>query len=144
MRRWRRIAGLLVLLFTLTACGYGPVVKQETAGGELKSPDPARYGTLRITWVREVRNPRGLSRFPDGGRVRDVAWYAILTQVWAGGQREVARINLKPVRSGEYGDLIEFHSEWPAANRMTYRIRNGFLAPSVVTTEGEVQLQPLP
>jgi hypothetical protein len=144
MRKWRWGAGLLALLLILTACGYGPVVKKETPGPELKSPDPGQYGTLKITWVRESRSPRGLSRFPDGGKPRDVAWYAIVHQVGLSGQREVKRIDLQPVRSGDYGDLIDFHTEWPAANRMIYRIRNGYLAPSVKTTEGEVQLQPLP
>lgn len=144
MRWWQRSTGLVALMLVLTACGYSPVVKKETPGPVLKSPDPGQYGTLQITWVRESRNPRGLSRFPDGGKPIDVAWYAIVRQVGPSAEREVQRIDLQPVRSGDYGDLVEFHAEWPAPNRMTYRIRNGYLEPKVKTTEGEVKLQPLP
>jgi hypothetical protein len=140
---WRWGAGLLALVLLLAGCGYGPVETKETPGPELKSPDTARYGSLQITWVRESRPPRGLFRFPDGGKPRDVAFYALVRQVGPTGVREVRRIDLQPVRSADYGNLIDFHGEWPAAHRMVYRIRNGYLTPNVMTTEGEVLLQPL-
>jgi hypothetical protein len=137
-----RVALAAIPLLILAACGYGPVVTRQTPGPEIKCAD-ARYGTLRFTLIRQLRKPKGINTFPDGGKSRDLAWYASVRQIGSGFEREIARIDLKPIRAHDYGDLIEIRTDWVAPDRLAYRIRNGYLPPRVETTEGELRLQPV-
>lgn len=81
MRHWLRLA-ILVGLGTLTCgCTYeAAVTRVYTPGGILMHPDPSHYGTLKLIWVREFHKPTGLARFPDGGKARETAFFAIVYQ----------------------------------------------------------------
>lgn len=109
----------------------------------MESPNKGRYGELRFTWTREYRKPTGLSRFPDGGRPFELAMYATVLQVGPGLEREVGRIELAPVRRGDFGNLNDFAFEWLNPHRLSYRIDYGYYGELSMTVDGEVDLAPL-
>lgn len=136
------LVGVAVLL---QGCGYEKrVTRSETPGGSLTSPDPARYGTLRLVWVREYRKPVGISTFPDGGKPLELAFYVVVYQSGGGPEeREIGRIELKPVRRGDFGNLNRFDSEWPAPDRLSYRTEYGYYGNLRRVLEGELEIPSL-
>ena len=145
-----RMCALTVLVSLLTSavfvsgCTYEQAVSvQQTPGARLESTDKDRYGEIRLVWSREYRKPTGISQFPDGGRPFEVAMYATILQVGAGVERDVGRIDLPPVRRGDFGNLNDFAFKWLSPNRLWYRVDYGYYGDLSRTVEGEVDLAPL-
>lgn len=144
---------LLTLLLLLAGCGYSKgIAVEQTVGVKRPSSDPTRYGSVQVVWVREYQTPTGLLTFPDGGKARDVAVYGIVYQyppepeAGEDGQaqrREIGRIELEPVRPGDYGNLGSGTYEWVAPDRLSYRKEYGYPSEMKVA-EGELQIPPLP
>lgn len=135
---------LAVALLLVSGCGYERhVTRREQRGVHEPSPDPERYGSIRMIWVKEIRRPTGWRTFPDGGKPLELAYYAIVYQSGEGLQeREIARIHLSPVRWKDYGDLIGGQREWRAPDRLWYQVRYGYYQREQ-TAEGEILLPPL-
>lgn len=141
----RALSLLLLLGLLLGGCGYErEVTRVEKPGAVIESPDPARYGTLRLVWVREYRKPKGLSAFPDGGKALETALYAIVNQTGGGTEREIGRIVLEPVRKNDFGNLNDMTWEWKAPDRLAYRVKHGYAGTKERVTEGDLQVPPLP
>lgn len=129
----------------LTGCLYeSEVTRQEYPGGRLNSPDPDRYGALRLVWVREYRAPWWLFKFPDGGKPFEVAMYANVYQSDGEAERVVGRIELQPVRRGDFGNPYDATFTWPAPHRLSYRVTHGYRGHRERTDEGELEVPPLP
>lgn len=125
---------------------------QESPGVLWPSPDEARYGSVQVVWVREYRKPAGLLTFPDGGKPREIALYGIVYQYPAGARldeasaeqrREIARIELRPVRRWDYGNMHGGSYDWVGPDRFRYRIAYGYRTNEKVA-EGEIQVPSLP
>lgn len=146
----RRCLWLLVLVlgFALAGCGYDPeVTRVRQPGGIQESPDPARYGAVRLVWVREFHKPRGLLAFPDGGRAKETAAYVVVYQrAGDGTEWEIGRIHLQPVRRADFGNLEDAEFAWRAPDRLHYVIVHGyrFGGGPTRTAEGELVVPPLP
>lgn len=145
MDRRLPLAALLAFCLTLlTGCGYEEkITRTETPGAELLSPDPERYGGIRLLWIREYHRPTGFRKFPDGGKPKELALYAIVYQTGGDEEREVGRINLKPVQPSDFGNFNDFEHRWQAPDRLWIRIEYGYYGALNKVHEGELQLPPL-
>jgi len=143
---------LLAVLLLVAGCGYSAEIHvRESPGALWPSPDEARYGSVQVVWIREYRKPAGLLAFPDGGKSRDLALYGIVYQYPAGAKsdeidaeqrREIARIELEPVRRWDYGNLYGGSYEWAAPDRFRYRVKYGY-AGDEKEAEGQIAVPPL-
>lgn len=137
---------LITLTVTAAGCIYENVLTRvETPGGRFASPDPDRYGTLELTWVKEFHKPQGLFTFPDGGKPFETAYYARVIQARGSETVQIAQIHLEPVRRGDFGNPMQGEFKWAAADRFTYRVANGYHAnpPGVRVVQGEIIVPPL-
>lgn len=90
-------------------------------------PDSARYGRLTLHLVREVRRPRGIARFPDGGTPIEMAVYYEVRQRGPGRpERVIGRLPLRPVRRGDFGNIYSGRAIWPAPDRLRWWVRHGY------------------
>lgn len=137
----------------LAGCGYAQeITVTVTPGVKQPSPDPARYGSIQVVWVRESQKPTGLRTFPDGGTAREIALYGVVYQYppeppgeegEEAARQEIGRIELEPVRPWDYGNLGRGSYEWLAPDRLSYRKEYGY-PPDMKVAEGELQIPPLP
>ncbi|HEY3364894.1 MAG TPA: hypothetical protein VGK74_07580 [Symbiobacteriaceae bacterium] len=142
--RWFRILAMVWLSLALFGCGYeDEVTRVETPGGIVTTPDPGRYGQLRLVWVREFHKPRGFGQFPDGGKARETAFYAVVYQSDGRGDKEVGQISLSPVRKGDFGNLNAFKSEWQGSGQLHYRVEYGYSGSLAKVKEGDLTIPPL-
>lgn len=139
-----KIVLFVALTVLLTGCVYEKeVTRRETAGARLTSPEPDRYGGLQLVWVREYRAPRGIFRFPDGGKPLEVAMYATINQTGGSIEREIGRIELKPVRKGDFGNLNDATFDWLDPDRLSYWVKYGYFGNLERVVEGELKIPPL-
>lgn len=96
----------------------------KTDGGLIKMPaaEESNYGAVRAVWIREVRKPKGIAKFPDGGRALETAFYVSLRI----DDGETARINLRPVRRSDFGDIISAKFYPSGADRIDYEVVHGY------------------
>lgn len=143
---WRLMGVLLVCVtLLLSGCGYETAVTRvEKPWGTPKSPAPGAYGGVRLVLVDEYRKPKGWSRFPDGGRSLGVARYVLIYQTGGSAEREVARIDLAPVRPGDFGNMYETRFDWAGPNLLQYRGEYGYGGKERKVFEGTVTIPPLP
>lgn len=144
---WLRKAGLgllVVCCLLVSGCGYAKeITRREQPGIAEPSPESERFGSIRLHWVQEYREPTGWRTFPDGGTPLDLAYYAILYQSGPGvEEREIGRIELKPVRPNDFGDLINRRKEWRAPDRYWTEVLYGYDGDNR-TIEVEITLPPL-
>ncbi len=133
---------LLILLFA--GCVYeSEVTRRESSGARLNSPDSDRYGVLQFVWVREYRAPWGVFKFPDGGKPLELALYATVMQVGKGVKREVGRIELEPVRRGDFGNLNDAEYRWLQPDRLGVRVEYGYTGMLERVTASELVIPPL-
>lgn len=141
---WLKMSILLSLGALICACTYeAAVTRVKVPGGMVTHPDPSRYGALKLVWVREFHKPTGLASFPDGGKARETAFYAVVYQMDRDREREVGRIHLSPVRRHDFGNLNSFKSEWLGSDRLRYRVEYGYRGALAKVAEGELSIPPL-
>lgn len=119
------------------------VTRQEYPGARLISPEPDRYGGLRLLWVREYRRAWGIFKFPDGGKPFELALYATVTQFDGSTDREIGRIELKPVRKGDFGNLNDAAYNWLDSDRLSFRVEYGYFGNLERAVEGQLKIPPL-
>ena len=140
-------AGVIAALAVLGGCHERTVTTVRSPHpARLVSPDSARYGRITLTFVREVRRPTALGRFPDGGVARELAAYLEVEQHAPGrGSREIGRLLLTPVRRHDYGNIMDGEWHWIAPNRLRWRVEHGYsLSPELVQIDGgEIEIPPL-
>lgn len=113
----------------------------------LDTPDTARYGQLALYRVREYRKPRAIFRFPDGGKPFELAHYYEVRQVQRdGSQQVIGRLELQPVRRGDFGNLLTGGGhEWLADNHLRWWVRHGYEVSGEVRVDtSDVIVPPLP
>lgn len=136
---------LICLALLLAGCGYSSEVKRrETDWGVVKASDSERFGQLRVVLVEEYREPRGLSRFPDGGVTLEVAHYFVVYQSDSKEEHPVGRIDIAPVRRGDFGNMYTSKFEWVAPDQLAYRGEYGYTGNLRRVYEGSLTIPPLP
>ncbi|MDF2626196.1 MAG: hypothetical protein K0R39_27 [Symbiobacteriaceae bacterium] len=143
--RWRLMGVLLICVtLLLTGCGHETrITRVEKPWGTLQSPAPDQYGGVRLVLVDEYRRPRGLSRFPDGGKSLGVARYVLIYQTGGTLEREVERIDLAPVRRGDFGNMYATRFDWVGPDQLQYRGEYGYFGAERKVFEGTVTVPPL-
>lgn len=139
---------LIALAVSLLASCYERRITRSVGGdpGWLKPPDRERYGMLRVYVVKEYRKPWRIFQFPDGGKPFELAQYFEFRQLLPGGEeRVVGRAALRPVRRGDFGNImLGGGHEWLAPDRLRYWIRHGYFGSLARTDTTELVIPPLP